>query len=188
MSLRGVANVVEALVGVAVIVFVVLLFTNSPTAPPAAAPAAVAAAGGIDGALIFGERCAGCHGGDGSGGIGPRLAQVILSGISTEDLAEAIMRVDSRRLSAIPGVGKKTSERICLELRDKLVLTGEKAEAPRAQRPTGIDDDVVSALVNLGYKAAAAQTAVAAAREQIEGEPEFPILLRAALRQLNKRG
>jgi mono/diheme cytochrome c family protein len=69
-----VANVVEALVAVAVIVFVVLLFTNSPTAPPAAAPAAVAAAGGIDGALIFGERCAGCHGGDGSGGIGPRLA------------------------------------------------------------------------------------------------------------------
>jgi mono/diheme cytochrome c family protein len=74
VSLRTVANVVEAIVGVAVIITVVLLFTNSPTAPPAAAPEAVAAAGGIDGAAIFGERCAGCHGGDGSGGIGPRLA------------------------------------------------------------------------------------------------------------------
>jgi Holliday junction DNA helicase RuvA len=121
-------------------------------------------------------------------GIGPRLAQVILSGISTEDLAEAVMRGDSRRLSLIPGVGKKTSERICLELRDKLVLPGGRAAEPQARRPAALDDDVVSALVNLGYKAAVAQPAVAAAHKEIEGEAEFPILLRTALRRLTRRG
>jgi len=57
-----------------VIVFVVLLFTNDPTPPPAAKAETVAAAGGVDGAAIFGQKCSGCHGGDGSGGIGPRLA------------------------------------------------------------------------------------------------------------------
>jgi mono/diheme cytochrome c family protein len=74
MSLRLVANIVEGLVAAAVVVFVVLLFTNDPTPPPAVEAEAVAAAGGVDGGAIFGQRCAGCHGGDGSGGIGPRLA------------------------------------------------------------------------------------------------------------------
>lgn len=72
--MKLVANIVEGVVAVAVVVFVVLLFTNDPTPPPAAHPDVVAAAGGVDGAAIFGQRCAGCHGGDGSGGIGPRLA------------------------------------------------------------------------------------------------------------------
>jgi len=72
--MRLLANIVEGVVAVAVIVFVVLLFTNSPTPPPPVHPDVVAAAGGVDGAVIFGQRCAGCHGGDGSGGIGPRLA------------------------------------------------------------------------------------------------------------------
>jgi mono/diheme cytochrome c family protein len=70
---RLVANIVEGLVAAAAVVFVVLLFTNEPTPPPAANPEVVAAAG-ADGAAVFGQRCAGCHGGDGSGGIGPRLA------------------------------------------------------------------------------------------------------------------
>ena len=74
MNWRLVANIVEGLVAAAVVVFVVLLFTNDPTQPPAANPEVVAAAGGVDGAVVFGQRCAGCHGGDGSGGIGPRLA------------------------------------------------------------------------------------------------------------------
>ena len=68
------AKIVEGLVAAAVIVFVVLLFTNDPTPPPAVKAETVAAAGGIDGAAIFGQKCSGCHGGDGSGGIGPRLA------------------------------------------------------------------------------------------------------------------
>ena len=74
MSLRLVAKIVEGVVAVAVVVFVVLLFTNDPTPPPAVHPDVVAAAGGVDGAGVYGQRCAGCHGGDGSGGIGPRLA------------------------------------------------------------------------------------------------------------------
>jgi len=70
---RLVANIVEGLVAAAVVVFVVLLFVNDPTPPPAVHPDVVAAAG-VDGAAVFGQSCAGCHGGDGSGGIGPRLA------------------------------------------------------------------------------------------------------------------
>jgi mono/diheme cytochrome c family protein len=73
VNLRLVAYIVEGLVAAAVVVFVVLLFTNDPTPPPAVAAEAVAAAGGVDGAAFYGQRCAGCHGGDGSGGIGPRL-------------------------------------------------------------------------------------------------------------------
>ena len=73
MNWRLVANIVEGLVAAAVVVFVVLLFINDPTPPPAVHPDVVAAAG-ADGAAVFGQSCAGCHGGDGSGGIGPRLA------------------------------------------------------------------------------------------------------------------
>jgi mono/diheme cytochrome c family protein len=72
--LRRISYIVEGLVAVVVIVAVVLLFTNDPEQPPAAPAAVVEAAGGVDGAAIFGDNCAGCHGGDGSGGIGPRLA------------------------------------------------------------------------------------------------------------------
>jgi mono/diheme cytochrome c family protein len=68
--LRRIAAAVELVVAVAVIVTVVLLFTNQPTAPPPAR----AVAGGVDGADVFARNCAGCHGGDGSGGIGPRLS------------------------------------------------------------------------------------------------------------------
>src|SRR5688500_3769033 len=93
-------------------------------------------------------------------GIGPRLAQVILSGIDVAELAEAIARDDARRLSAIPGVGKKTSERICLELRDKLILSETTAPRQPVVRPTNVDNDVVSALVNLGYKGITAEAAV----------------------------
>ncbi len=74
MVLRQVCKWFEILAVFAVVVFVVMLFANSPTAPTPVPAAAVAAAGGIDGGDLFGARCAGCHGGDGSGGIGPRLA------------------------------------------------------------------------------------------------------------------
>jgi Holliday junction DNA helicase RuvA len=119
-------------------------------------------------------------------GIGPRLAQVILSGIEVGELSQAIARGDARRLSAIPGVGKKTSERIILELRDKLILTS--TDQPRQPLPpiSSVDEDVVSALMNLGYKAAAAESAVRAAHQQNEGELEFSLLIKAALRQLTR--
>jgi holliday junction DNA helicase RuvA len=119
-------------------------------------------------------------------GIGPTLAQKILSGISPNDLADAIARNDARKLSTIPGVGKKTAERMCLELRDKLVV----AEGPTAATPatgrTSVDDDVHSALINLGYRPKDAEAALDAARKQMGNDAELSALLKAALRQLTK--
>jgi Holliday junction DNA helicase RuvA len=119
-------------------------------------------------------------------GIGPTLAQKILSGIDAPDLAEAVARGDSRKLSSIPGVGKKTADRICLELRDKLVLPEGAAEATPASARLSVDEDVHSALVNLGYKPASADSALAAARKELGGDVEFSTLLRAALRHLTR--
>ncbi len=116
-------------------------------------------------------------------GIGPKLAQSILSGIDVNELIEAIARGDAKRLNAIPGVGKKTAERIVLELRDKLIADG--LDVPSAVTPrTGVEDDVVSALVNLGYKANFAEKAVSKAREKLGDDPEFPELLKSSLRHL----
>lgn len=119
-------------------------------------------------------------------GIGPRLAQVILSGIDVAELAEAVARADSRRLSAIPGVGKKTSERICLELRDKLILSEVTTPRQPVVPPTSNETDVISALVNLGYKSSSAEAAVKTALAQGGTEMEFSTLLKTALRQLTK--
>ncbi len=118
-------------------------------------------------------------------GIGPTLAQKILSGIDAPDLADAIARGDARKLSTIPGVGKKTADRICLELRDKLLLPSTKTEAPKTTRGS-IDDDVQSALVNLGYRPKDAEAAIDNARKELGADVELPVLLRAALRQLTK--
>ena len=121
----------------------------------------------------------------GIAGIGPTLAQKILSGIDAPDLADAVARADARKLSSIPGVGKKTAERICLELRDKLVV-GETTTAPAAVTRSSIDDDVHSALVNLGYRPKDADAALEAARKQLGAEAEFSAVLKAALRQLTR--
>ena len=117
-------------------------------------------------------------------GIGPTLAQKILSGIDANDLADAVARADARKLSSIPGVGKKTAERICLELRDKLVA-GTPSATPVTTRHT-IDDDVHSALVNLGYRPKDAELALESARKEVGAEAEFSALLKAALRQLTR--
>ena len=119
-------------------------------------------------------------------GIGPTLAQKILSGIEPHDLAEAIANSDTRKLSSIPGVGKKTADRICLELRDKLILPeGARAATLSAARPS-VDDDVQSALVNLGYRAKEAENAVETARKELGADAEFSAVLRLALRQLTR--
>ncbi|MCE9620814.1 MAG: cytochrome c [Actinomycetia bacterium] len=80
----------------AVAVFIGMLFLNDPTAPPATPAAAVEAAGGIDGGAIYGNRCAGCHGGDGSGGIGPRLAGKVVTRFPDPAAQIAVVR-DGRR-------------------------------------------------------------------------------------------
>ncbi|MBV8519576.1 MAG: Holliday junction branch migration protein RuvA [Acidobacteria bacterium] len=117
-------------------------------------------------------------------GIGPTVAQKILSGIDAHDLADAVARSDTRKLSSIPGIGKKTAERICLELRDKLAPVPESA--PVAPTRTSIDDDVHSALLNLGYRAKDAEAALEKARKEIGNDAEFSAVLRAALRQLTR--
>ncbi|HET7710673.1 MAG TPA: Holliday junction branch migration protein RuvA [Thermoanaerobaculia bacterium] len=119
-------------------------------------------------------------------GIGPTLAQKILSGIDAPDLADAVARADARKLSSIPGVGKKTAERICLELRDKLTLPAPAGTQPPPVGRISIDDDVHSALVNLGYKPALAGSAVEGARKELGADADFSVVLRAALRRLTK--
>lgn len=90
-------------------------------------------------------------------GVGPKLAVNILSNIDAPELSQAIMRGDLARLSAIPGIGRKTAERLILELKEKLKKLAPDSMAPRTQAvagPADLRDDVVSALVNLGYKEA----------------------------------
>ena len=112
-------------------------------------------------------------------GIGPKLAVTILSGGSVEDLAGAIKRSDLARLTAIPGVGKKTGERIILELKDKLQ---EFAEAPAKST---VETDVLSALENLGYNRALAETVIARALDG-EKDPAFDVLFKRSLQILTK--
>src|SRR6202171_2461828 len=86
-------------------------------------------------------------------GVGPSLALKILSGMSVEELVPAIRGSDLVRLTKIPGVGRKTAERIVVELRDKLdsvTVLSESAEKSAPASPAGVEADVISALVNLG--------------------------------------
>jgi holliday junction DNA helicase RuvA len=117
-------------------------------------------------------------------GIGPKLAITVLSGLATPDLVTAIRSGDIPRLVRIPGVGKKTAERIVLELKEKLLDVGagdSKTSAPgAAPRLTGLDQDVFSALVNLGCSPQTAEEAIRKAREK-GAEERFEPLFRAAL-------
>ncbi len=117
----------------------------------------------------------------GVSGIGPRLARVILSGMPPEDLLGALAAGDVARLATIPGVGKKTAERMVLELKEKM----RELAAELPGRAAAADQDVVSALVNLGYKAAQAERAVADARRD-RPEAAFHELLRASLNRLSR--
>jgi holliday junction DNA helicase RuvA len=117
-------------------------------------------------------------------GVGPTLALKILSGMSVDELVPAIRGSDLARLTKIPGVGRKTAERIVVELRDKLDAVAVEAERPAASSPAGIEADVVSALVNLGYETRAAESAVADAKREV-GTANFEKLLRASLQALS---
>ena len=117
-------------------------------------------------------------------GVGPSLALKILSGMSVEELVPAIRGSDLARLTKIPGVGRKTAERMVVELRDKLDAVTVEAERPSASSPAGIEADVVSALVNLGYDGRTAESAVAEAKREV-GTSNFEKLLRATLQALS---
>lgn len=120
----------------------------------------------------------------GVSGIGPRLALAVLSGIEPPDLVQAVERGDVARLTAIPGVGKKTAERISLELKDRLAALGAAPQAS-AGASGSQREDVVSALVNLGYHRPAADKAIDAV---LAAEPDagFEAVLRGALRRLSR--
>jgi holliday junction DNA helicase RuvA len=117
-------------------------------------------------------------------GVGPSLALKILSGMSVDELVPAIRGSDLARLTKIPGVGRKTAERMVVELRDKLDAVAVEADRPAASSPAGIEADVMSALVNLGYDARAAESAVADAKRDA-GAANFEKLLRASLQALS---
>ena len=117
-------------------------------------------------------------------GVGPTLALKILSGMSVEELVPAIRGSDLGRLTRIPGVGRKTAERMVVELKDKLEAVAVEAERPAASSPAGIEVDVISALVNLGYDGRAAETAVGEAKREA-GAGNFEKLLRGALQSLS---
>ncbi len=117
-------------------------------------------------------------------GIGPRLAQTVLSGMPPDDLIAALAAGDVKRLSSIPGIGKKTAERLLIDLRDKVgEFTADMPAAPQAEASAG--GDLVQALLGLGYKAAAAERAVAAVRKESPEAP-FAELLRLSLKRLSR--
>jgi len=121
-------------------------------------------------------------------GIGPKVALSVLSGIEPEELVRAVRTEDTARLTAIPGVGKKTAERIGLELKDRLprALAGVAgALVPAGEAGGGLRDDLLSALVNLGYHRAAAEKAIDRVVKRPE-EGSFEDNLRAVLKSLTR--
>lgn len=121
-------------------------------------------------------------------GIGPKLAVVILSGAQVEELAAAISESNLARLTAIPGVGRKTAERIVLELKSQMTafLLPEQAEAAREGKAFGtLEEDVLSALVNLGYPRPAAENAMKSALRSERCERTFEDVLKNTLQSLS---
>jgi Holliday junction DNA helicase RuvA len=118
-------------------------------------------------------------------GIGPKVGKDILSNCQVGDLSRAILQGDLARLCAIPGIGKKSAERIVLELKEKVKKLEISAPAQgegRTAAPSGILDDVASALVNLGYKEAVVKNALA--DMQIPAEASMEMVLKQVLKTL----
>jgi Holliday junction DNA helicase RuvA len=120
-------------------------------------------------------------------GIGPKLAVGILSGARVEELAQAIAESNLARLTAIPGVGRKTAERLVLELKSQIgpFLMAEQVEAARQDnKPNVLEEDILSALVNLGYPRPTAEKALSMTLRSVECERTFEDVLRNTLRRL----
>ncbi|MBL8190363.1 MAG: Holliday junction branch migration protein RuvA [Acidobacteria bacterium] len=123
-------------------------------------------------------------------GIGPKLAITVLSGLSAEDLIQAIRAGNLTKLTSIPGVGKKTAERMLVELKDKVAAIlppglEDSTTAVIAQTGDAMREDVISALVNLGYVRAQAEKAVGAVLKETP-EAGFTDALKQSLRTLAK--
>jgi Holliday junction DNA helicase RuvA len=115
-------------------------------------------------------------------GIGPKLALGVLSGIQTEDLKDAILNGDVSRIVAIPGIGKKTADRLILELKSKV---GEVRVEGERTIPLGVKQEAVSALTTLGYNYATAEKVV---RQILSSSPDCTLeeLIKSSLSELNK--
>lgn len=117
--------------------------------------------------------------------VGPKLALTVLSGISARELVAAVTHNDLARLSSIPGIGRKTAERLVLEMKDKLPgLLDGFAPAPGAGPEGRIQDDALSALVNLGYKKAEAEKALKTVRDKTPGDASLETLIKESLKIL----
>lgn len=119
-------------------------------------------------------------------GVGPKVARAVLSGLATDRLIAAIASGDAAVLATIPGIGKKTAERLVLELKDVVAGLAPATAPSTATRTEAGDADLVGALVNLGYKAPLAERAVAESRHELP-EAAFGELLRASLKRLARR-
>jgi Holliday junction DNA helicase RuvA len=117
-------------------------------------------------------------------GIGPKLAITILSGMPADEMVGAIRGNDVARLTRIPGIGRKTAERMVLELRDKLPAPGT-AVAAAAPPLNATEEDVLSALLNLGYQRAAAEKALSAVVANGDAK-SFDQMFRVVLNRLSK--
>ena len=117
-------------------------------------------------------------------GIGPKLAITILSGMAADEMVGAIRSNDIAKLTRIPGIGRKTAERMVLELRDKLPETSA-ATVAAVPAVSPLQEDVLSALMNLGYQRPAAEKALAIATKNGEGG-SFDTIFREALGALSK--
>jgi len=118
--------------------------------------------------------------------VGPKLAIAVLSAMSPGELADAVARGDAAAISGIPGVGKKTADRLLLELRDKLRST-PTTTLGTAAKPSDTMGDLVSALVNLGFKDSVAERAASQAMAGANGEGDLATLVREALRATTRR-
>jgi Holliday junction DNA helicase RuvA len=126
-------------------------------------------------------------------GIGPKIAITLLSGMNANEIINSIRTNNLARLTSIPGVGRKTAERLVVELRDKITALSSPAleeefageSGARATSPDAMRDDALSALLNLGYQKTAAEKAIKAAIDE-GGDLSLDVILRRGLRSLSR--
>ncbi len=119
-------------------------------------------------------------------GVGPRLARNILSGIDAKELIEALAGGDLARIKCVPGVGSKTAERLILELREKVQTSQVAGESMKGNGKEGLFKDVLSALINLGYKQQQADSALSEVKRNSGDEMSFEVIFKMALKVLAK--
>ena len=118
--------------------------------------------------------------------VGPKLALTILSGMAPDELVSAVMNHDVAKLSTIPGIGKKTAERLTLEMQDKFSDLNFMESRPAASRATnGVMEDALSALINLGYRKPEAEKAIKTLWDQSKEDIPLEKLIKESLNQLS---